>query len=331
MSTTTRMPLALRDCHPQREPLVADLLRGLRDTPKHVSPSYFYDARGSQLFDAICELPEYYVTRTERCILETHAVDIARCIGAQALLVEYGSGASIKTRILLDQLPHLSAYVPVEISRAHLLDAAHRLSETYPRLEVLPVCADFTLPFDLPKPHRPAARTVVFFPGSTLGNFDPPAAIDLMRLMRNLTGPNGGLVIGTDLVKNVGILLRAYNDAAGVTAEFNLNLLRRLNREFGADFDLAAFSHEAIWNAAESRIEMHLISARQQVVRLAGERIQFAPGERLVTEHSHKYTLDSFQSQAAEAGWDLKGTWLDDRRFFGVHYLDAGFRRHDHA
>lgn len=323
MSHSTRIDLPVRDCQPQREPLVADLLHGLRAQPKQISPAYFYDARGSALFDAICELPEYYLTRTEIGILETHAEDIAAFIGDGALLVEFGSGSSVKTRVLLDRLPHLAAYVPVEISRGHLLEAAHRISQTYPHLEVLPVCADFTLPFDLPKPHRRPTRTVVFFPGSTLGNFEPPAAIELMRLMRSLAGPDGGLVIGTDLVKDAGVLLPAYDDAAGVTAEFNLNVLRRLNREFGADFDLDAFRHSAIWNAAASRIEMHLTSTCDQAVRLAGERIRFAAGESIVTEHSHKYTLAGFAAQAAAAGWQREGTWLDDRRYFGVHSLNA--------
>ena len=314
--------LTLREGQPLREPLVADLLCGLRMTPKRLSPSYFYDTRGSQLFDAICELPEYYLTRTETAILETHAAGIAACIGEDALLVEFGSGASVKTRILLDRL-RPSAYVPVDISRSHLLDAARRLSGAYPQLEVLPVCADFTLPFDLPRPRRTTARTVVFFPGSTLGNFDPPAAIELMRLMRSIAGPDGGLVIGTDLIKDVGTLHRAYNDAAGVTAQFNLNILRRLNREFGADFDLTGFAHQAIWNGADSRIEMHLVSLHAQSVLLAGERIDFGAGERLVTEHSHKYTLESFRAQASSADWVQREAWLDDRRYFAVHYLEA--------
>jgi len=318
-----RTDLTLRDCHPSREPLLADLLAGLRSRPKLISPSYFYDARGSQLFDAICELPEYYLTRTESAILETHAADIARCIGEDALLVEFGSGASTKTRVLLERLPHLAAYVPVEISRSHLMDAAQRISSAYPQIEVLPVCADFTLPFNLPRPHRKATRTIVFFPGSTLGNFDPPAAVELLRLMSSIAGPDGGLVIGTDLVKEPAILRRAYNDTAGVTAEFNLNMLRRLNREFGADFDLNAFEHQAIWNAADARIEMHLISTLAQSVTLAGQRIEFAAGERLVTEHSHKYTLESFRAQAVAGGWTARQVWLDDRGYFAVHYLEA--------
>jgi dimethylhistidine N-methyltransferase len=323
MNRSTPLDLAVHDGQPQREPLIADLMRGLRAQPKQISPAYFYDARGSQLFDAICALPEYYLTRTETQILETHGADIARSIGDEALLVEYGSGASVKTRLLLERLPHLSGYVPVDISRSHLQEAARRLAQSYPRLEVLPVCADFTLPFDLPRPRRAAARKVVFFPGSTLGNFDPPAAIELMQLMRSVAGDGGGLIIGTDLVKDAAVLHHAYNDAAGVTAEFNLNVLLRLNREFGADFDLRAFAHRAVWNAAASRIEMHLISACRQTVSLADERFDFSAGEALVTEHSYKYTLERFEAQARAAGWRPQGTWLDDRRYFAVHSLTA--------
>ena len=231
--------------------LVADVLRGLQSEPKRLSPTYFYDERGSQLFDAICELPEYYITRTETGILAAHAQEIADRIGPNALLVELGSGASTKTRLLLDRLPDLAAYVPVDISRTHLMAAAQRIAAAYPGLEVLPACADFTQAFTLPRPKRTPSRVVVFFPGSTIGNFDPPAAIELMKVMRRIASAAaparlgtsnattaGGLVIGFDLVKDPAVLERAYDDSAGVTAEFNLNVLRRLNRDLGADFDL---------------------------------------------------------------------------------------------
>jgi dimethylhistidine N-methyltransferase len=316
--------LQLRDHHPAHEPLVADVIAGLRDTPKHVSPMYFYDARGSELFDRICELPEYYPTRTETRILEQHGDDIARCIGADALLVEFGSGSSMKTRLLLDRLPTLAAYVPVDISRSHLLKAAQGISASYPDLEVMPVCGDFTRPFTVPTPRRRAARTVVFFPGSTIGNFDMPAALDLLRVMRQVAGTGGGLVIGTDLVKDPRVLLRAYDDAAGVTAAFNLNLLRRLNTEMNGDFDVARFRHRAVWNERESRIEMHLVSQRGQTATLGGETIEFAPGEHIVTEHCHKYTAEGFATLAARAGWKSRAHWLDDRGYFSVNYLVAG-------
>jgi dimethylhistidine N-methyltransferase len=303
-------------------PLVDDVLRGLRSTPKRLSSTYLYDELGSHLFDRICELPEYYITRTETGILAAHAGEIAHRIGDGALLVELGSGASTKTRLLLDSLPGLAAYVPVDISRSHLLAAAHRTLAAYPHLEVRPVCADFTQAFALPKPERTPARVVVFFPGSTIGNFDPPAAIELMKVMRRITGPGGALVIGFDLAKDPAILERAYNDSAGVTAAFNLNVLRRLNRELRADFDLARFRHEAVWAAAESRVEMHLVSVCGQATAIAGEVITFGPGERLVTEHCHKYTPDAFAAQAQAAGWEARRTWTDERGYFNVQYLE---------
>lgn len=318
----------LRLCHGTSresayEPFVADILAGLRESPKRISPIYFYDARGSQLFDRICELPEYYPTRTETAILADHGVEMARCMGDDALLVEFGSGSSTKTRLLLDRLPTLSAYVPVDISRTHLLNAAHGIAAAYPGLEVLPVCADFTQPFPVPKPARPAQRVIAFFPGSTIGNFDPPEALSLLRVMHEIVGPGGGLIIGVDLVKDPAVLVRAYDDAAGVTAAFNLNVLVRLNRELKATFDLASFRHRAVWNAAANRIEMHLVSTRAQRASVAGEPVEFAAGEPIVTEHCHKYTVAGFGARAAGAGWTARRTWLDERGYFSVHYLEA--------
>jgi dimethylhistidine N-methyltransferase len=310
--------------------LVADVLRGLRSTPKRLSPTYFYDERGSELFDEICELPEYYITRTETRILERHAREIARSIGENALLVELGSGASTKTRLLLDALPDLAAYVPVDISRTHLMAAAGRISAAYPDLEVLPACGDFTKPLQLPKPRRTPSRVAVFFPGSTIGNFDPPAAIELMQVMRRIATPpldaaraGGGLVIGFDLVKDPAILERAYDDAAGVTAEFNLNILRRLNRELGANFNLRRFRHQALWVPEASRIEMRLVSTAAQTVSIAAEEISFAENEPIVTEHCHKYTPELFATQAAAAGWVARETWADELNYFHVQYLET--------
>jgi len=301
--------------------LINDVLRGLRSSPKRLSPLYFYDERGSQLFEKICTAPEYYITRTETAILAAHAPEIARAIGEDALLVELGSGASTKTRLLLDHLPGLAAYVPVDISRSHLLDAARRVAESYPNLEVHPVCADFTLPFSVPNIRRERTRVVVFFPGSTIGNFDTSAAIDLLLIMRDIAGPDAALVIGYDLVKEPDVLELAYNDARGVTAAFNLNVLERLNRELGADFDLQGFEHEAVWVETHSRVEMHLVSSRAQEVAIAGESIPFASGERLVTEHCHKYTPETFARLAAAAGWHVRNTWTDPRGYFNVQYL----------
>jgi len=303
--------------------LVEQVLAGLRSTPKRLSPAYLYDRHGSQLFEAICELPEYYLTRTETAILARHAAQIAACIGERALLLEPGSGSSRKTRLLLDALPDLAAYVPVDISRTHLLEAARAVQAAYPRLEVLPVCADFTQGFTVPPTRRPPSRVVVFFPGSTLGNFDAPEAIRLLELMRRAAGPGGGLLVGIDMAKDPAILERAYNDAAGVTAAFNLNLLVRLNRELAADFDEGSFRHEAVWMPTQSRIEMHLVSARRQTVHVAGATVEFAAGERLVTEHCHKYSAESFAIQARTAGWTPRHSWRDPRDYFSVQYLET--------
>ena len=303
--------------------LVEEVLAGLRGTPKRLSPAYLYDQRGSQLFDAICDLPEYYLTRTETGILARHAAEMAACIGEGALLLEPGSGSSRKTRLLLDASPDLAAYVPVDISRSHLLESARALQAAYPRLEVLPVCADFTQGFTLPAARRAPSRVAVFFPGSTLGNFDAPEAIRLLGLMRRAAGTGGGLLVGIDLAKDPSILERAYNDAAGVTAAFNMNLLVRLNRELGADFDIGCFRHEAVWVPAASRIEMHLVSGCRQTVHVAGERVEFAAGERLVTEHCHKYDADSFASQARAAGWTPRRSWTDPQGYFSVQYLET--------
>ena len=344
MQTTLRLPGTPAyhgaDWRVAAPSLVEDVLRGLQGEPKRLSPTYFYDERGSQLFDEICELPEYYITRTETRILERHAQEIADRIGENALLVELGSGASTKTRLLLDRLPDLAAYVPVDISRTHLMAAAQRIASAYPGLEVLPACADFTQAFPVPKSRRTPSRVVVFFPGSTIGNFDPPAAIELMKVMRRIatgaatarlgSSPGtsaGGLVIGFDLVKDPTILERAYDDSAGVTAEFNLNVLRRLNRDLGADFDLQAFRHEAIWVPEANRIEMRLISRVAQAVTIAGEVISFAADEPIVTEHCHKYTPGLFAAQAGAAGWTARQTWADERNYFHVQYLEQDLKQ----
>ncbi|HYK24653.1 MAG TPA: L-histidine N(alpha)-methyltransferase [Steroidobacteraceae bacterium] len=303
--------------------LTAQVLQGLAQQPKRLSPTYLYDARGSALFELICRQPEYYLTRTELAIMRRYGAEIAQRIGSRALLLELGSGASLKTRILLDRLPDLAAYVPVDISRSSLGAATRSIRESYPTLEVLPVEADFTRPFALPSARAEAARTIVYFPGSTIGNFDAGPAVELLALARSLAGPNGALIIGIDLVKDRELLLRAYDDAAGVTAAFNLNILERLNRELGADFDARSFRHAAVWNAAASRIEMHLESLLSQSVQLGGEAIDFAVGEPIITEHCHKYTRRSFGALAARAGWRVRASWSDERRFFSVLYLES--------
>lgn len=313
----------LLDQHPTRKDLKADVLNGLRQPRKWISSMYFYDERGSHLFDEICELPEYYPTRTELAIMEQYANDICALLGPEVSLIEFGSGSSVKIRILLDHLECPTAYVPVEISREHLVASAAELEQDYPHVQILPVCADFTAPFDLPRPQPVPRRNVVYFPGSTIGNFEPADALGLLRQMRSVAKDNGALLIGVDLKKDPAILERAYDDAAGVTAAFNKNVLARINREFGADFDLEHFHHRAIWNGRESRIEMHLVSGRQQVVHIGGETIEFAAGEHIHTESSYKYLPEEFARLAAQAGFGVEHVWTDAAALFSVQYLVA--------
>lgn len=321
MQVSQALSVTLHDYEPRGDTMREEILEGLRAPRKTLPCKYFYDARGSQLFEQICDLPEYYLTRTELAIMETHAADMAAALGPRILLVEPGSGSSVKTRLLLDKLSEPRAYVPVDISREHLVHAADRLNRRYPALEVLPVCADFSQPFALPAPHRAAARTVIYFPGSTIGNFEPATAVQLLEWLRRLAGRDGGLLIGVDLQKDPAILERAYNDAAGVTAAFNLNLLRRLNSELDSDFDLSRFRHRAVYNRAEGRIEMHLVSLNNQAVTIADETIRFRADEIVVTEYSYKHTLPGFAALAVQAGWSVQKVWTDDRRWFSVQYL----------
>jgi dimethylhistidine N-methyltransferase len=310
-----------------RERFLADALSGLRQPHKTLPCKYFYDAEGSKLFDQICTLPEYYPTRTELGILRAHASEMARSLGPDALLIEYGSGSSVKTRMLLDRLSRPVAYVPVDISREHLIETALALRLDYPGLPVLPVCADFTAPFALPSAPRQEAKRVIYFPGSTIGNFSEAAALALLAGVARRVGPGGGLLVGADLKKDPRVLERAYDDARGVTAAFNLNLLARMNRELDADFDPRRFRHRAVWVEAASRIEMHLVSEAEQVVHLDGVAIRFARGESICTEHSHKYTLDGFVRLARRAGLAVRRVWTDRRRRFSVQYLEVPARR----
>jgi dimethylhistidine N-methyltransferase len=299
------------------------VIAGLCAEPKRLPSALLYDARGSALFERICGQPEYYLTRAEREILRERAGEIAERLGEHLLLIELGSGSSDKTRLLLDALRQPVAYVPVDVSRSALGAAARRLARSYPALAVLPVLGDFMHPWRVPDPPRPDARRAFFFPGSTVGNFDALDATRLLARLRAMAGLHGALVIGFDLAKDPTRLLAAYDDRAGVTAEFNRNLLRRLNRELGATFDPTAFSHRARWDAAESRIEMQLVSGRRQRVRLAGVEIQLAAGEPIVTEHCHKYTRDGFAQLARAAGWQLRRVWTDRAGDFAVGYLVA--------
>jgi dimethylhistidine N-methyltransferase len=319
---TARKPRALRDLTPEARHLLDELLTGLRDTPKRIPSKYFYDERGSKLFDQICELPEYYPTRTELAIMSNEVDEMAQSIGPDAAIFEFGSGTSEKTRCLIRALDRPVAYVPVDIARTHLLAAAHRLANEFPHVEVLPVCADFTQPFQLPQPSRSPDRWVAYFPGSTIGNFEVDQARDLLVLMRDVAGPDGGALIGVDLRKDPAILVPAYDDAQGVTADFNLNLLVRLNEEFGADFDIGRFRHRAIWNPDAGRMEMYLESLVDQDVTLDDEVLHFERGESILTEYSHKYRLEDFARLAGEAGWRVARVWIDPDQLFSVQYLE---------
>ncbi|MDB5730299.1 MAG: methyltransferase [Variovorax sp.] len=298
-----------------------DLRRALAQWPRSMPPKYFYDARGSALFDRICELPEYYPTRAELAILRERAAEIAAQIGPHAEIVEFGAGSLTKVRLLLDALVAPRRYLPIDISGEHLGAAAHRLREDYPQLAVEPVVADYTRQFVLPPPEA-NGRRVGFFPGSTIGNFDPDEALRFLEHAAQLLR-GGGLLLGADLVKNPATLHAAYNDAEGVTAAFNLNLLRRANAELDCDFDLDGFSHCAFYNAPLRRIEMHLVSRRAQRVRLDGECFSFDEGDTLHTEISHKFTVEGLRGLAARAGFRPAAVWTDDARRFSVHWLEA--------
>jgi dimethylhistidine N-methyltransferase len=300
---------------------IDEVLRGLRSPQKELPCKLFYDRVGSELFEQITLLDEYYPTRAELRILRSSAVDIAACVGPECLLIEYGSGSSTKTRHLLDYLERPSAYVPIDISRALLEQSAADLAGTYTWLPVLPMCADYTAAIDLPVELPPHARRVAYYPGSTIGNFVPEDARRFMKRIAETCGRNGGLLIGVDLKKDPLMLHRAYNDALGITAAFNMNILRRLNRELGANFVLDQFRHYAFYNPVFARVEMHLVSLSEQIVRLRNVDIHFDRGESIWTEASYKYTPTEFAALAAAAGWRAERFWTDDRGLFSVQYL----------
>lgn len=299
---------------------VADVVTGLSARQKTLSPKYFYDATGSDLFEAICRTPEYYPTRTETALLRDIAAELVADIPDDAVLVEFGSGASDKTCILLDAAQQISSYVPIDISEDALRLATVKLQRAYPRLAVTPVVGDFTGSVELTSALKGRPR-VGFFPGSTIGNFTPPEARALLRSIRSLLGDGARLIIGADQVKDEATLLRAYDDAAGVTAEFNKNLLRRINRELSGNFDLATFDHLAVWNAELERIEMYLVSRIDQIVTAAGQAFSLKAGERLHTENSHKFTQTSFDALANDAGWVVVANWISSEPCFGVFVL----------
>jgi len=300
-----------------------NVLAGLRESPKRIEPIWFYDPRGSALFERICTTPEYYLARTELGIMRADVREMAAALGRRVVLIEPGSGASLKTRLLLEALRAPRAYVPVDISRDQLMATTRLLRDDFPSLPVQPVCADFTEAFALPTAAlHGEARRIVYFPGSTLGNFARFAAIDLLRRMRALAGTRGAVLLGVDRVKNAAVLERAYNDAAGLTAAFNLNALHHLNRELGADFDPTAFAHRAPWVPEQSRIEMHLVANRELGFSVGDERFEMTRGDHLLTEYSHKYTLREVADLAHSAGLAVRRTWSDPQDWFSVLLLE---------
>ena len=313
--------LKLTDLRPTPDDITGDVLAGLSRTPKQLPSKYFYDRRGSELFEQITRQPEYYLTRIELALLEASASEIREIVGPRAHVVEYGSGSGRKTRIVLDALDDPVAYTPIEISRSALLASVERLDREFDDIELLPVCADFTQPVVIPQPVRRAEHAFVFFPGSTLGNFTHDEAVRLLRAMHATMGDRGGALIGIDLQKSPEIIKPAYNDAAGVTAAFTLNLLVRLNREIGSNFDLDGFTHRADYRMDAGRIETFLDSRRAQQVSVQGQRFDFAAGEAMQVEYSQKYTDAGFSTLAAAAGLHVVRGWNDAHDWFGLRLL----------
>ena len=321
MNAIPAASIEFHDYHPRPSDFLAEVIEGLRQSPKRIAPKFFYDERGSRLFEQITELPEYYPTRTEQDILQNNAEEIARVVGRNCLLVEPGSGNCEKVRLLLDVL-RPQAYIPMDISREHLRKAAQMISMDYPWLDVHAACIDFTQPLDFSF-CPPEAQRIAFFPGSSIGNFEPDDAVEFMHQVAQGVGHGGGMLIGVDLKKDRAILDAAYNDAAGVTARFNLNLLARINRELGANFVLDRFEHRAFYNAGAGRIEMHLISRDKQIVVIDDRIISLEQGESIRTEHSYKYTIEEFQKLAAQAGFMPIYVWTDKDALFSVHYFEV--------
>jgi dimethylhistidine N-methyltransferase len=299
--------------------MTAEVITGLRKPEKTLPSKYFYDNRGSELFEEICKLDEYYLTRTELEIMENNIGEIASVLGNQIQLIELGSGSSMKTRLLLDHLEDIHSYVPVDISEEFLENVAQNLKKEYYDLNILPVATDYTKPFALPETPEGVTK-IAYFPGSTIGNFTKQNAADFIGLISELVGPEGGLLIGFDLVKDPEVLIAAYDDSKGVTAAFNKNILVRINRELDADFDLDEFEHRAVYNKEKSRMEMHLISNSDQTVTIGDMKIDFEKGESIHTENSHKYSLDSF-SKLAEDYFDTVKSWMDEGQKFCIQYL----------
>jgi len=304
----------------KQQEVLRDVIEGLSKSQKEIPSKYFYDQKGSWLFDRICNLKEYYLTRTEVSILKQNMDEIAELMGPRVKLIEFGSGSSQKTRLLLDHMKNLAAYIPIDISRDYLFKASTQLEEEYPDLKIEPVCADYTQPFDLPEYDWEYNRKIIYYPGSTIGNFSPRKARQFLKLMANIVKPEGGVLIGVDLKKDREILEDAYNDDQGVTAAFNKNILEHMNRLVDSDFDLDAFEHKAFYNEEKGRIEMHLLSAKEQVVQVDDVEFVFKKGETIHTENSYKYSLDEFEDLVSKE-FLVQKVWTDEDEKFSVQYM----------
>jgi dimethylhistidine N-methyltransferase len=311
----------ISDLKPEAEDFLGEVLRGLNKPQKELPTKYLYDERGSTLYERICTLDEYYIPKLEVQIMKDHILEIVRLLDIDVNLIEYGCGSCTKTRILLDHLPELAAYIPIDISKEQLISVAEELKRIYPQVQILPVCADFTDDFLLPSPDHPGGKNVVYFPGSSIGNFGPKSTRALLRRIANICQLGGGLLIGIDLDKEPEVLYKAYNDGEGITAAFNLNLLERINRELDGDFDLSQFEHNALYNTDKRRVEMHLTSLRNQTVNLNNTRIHFGEGESIWTESSYKYDLNDFTQMASDVGFTVERTWTDEKEWFSILYL----------
>lgn len=300
--------------------ILSEVLSGLSQSPKILPSKYFYDERGSQLFDEICELEEYYPTRTEMQIMQDNIKEIGELLGEGTLLIELGSGSSQKIKLLLDHIPGLAGYIPIDISSEHLLNSCKDLQSDYPDLNIFPLAADYTNSFELPKIDTKYDHKAIYFPGSTIGNFTKKKAKEFINRIANISGENGGLIIGVDLKKDKKILEAAYNDKKGITAEFNLNVLKHLNTEINTNFDLNNFKHYAFFNEVEGRIEMHLISAENQTVQVVESSIEMKNDEHIITEYSYKYTLEEFEILASDK-FELKKYWVDENEQFSIQYF----------
>jgi L-histidine Nalpha-methyltransferase len=314
--------LKIKKFDPETEDILSEITKGLARPQKELPSKLFYDKKGSILFDQICNLQEYYLTRTEVAIINDNIEHIADSLGEDCLLIELGSGSSKKIRLLLENLKKPAGYIPIDISEEYLLNSVGTLAKDYPGLRIMPVSADYTKSFTLPAFNFRYSKIVVYYPGSTIGNFSPDEAYQFLKRISRIAGPNSGLLIGVDLVKDKRILHRAYNDESGVTANFNLNILRRINDEIGSDFNLNEWRHNAFYNSEENRIEMHLESRSKQLIQINGTRVKVAKGESILTEYSYKYTLEAFSDLVSDF-YKVETVWTDRENLFSIHYLVA--------